>query len=82
MMYVAVIYWHYVAVIYWYYVAVIYWHYWCIYIFYRVEGGELFDKVVSLGQYDEATAKLLFYQIVCAVKVCSVKLHLNYYFIR
>ena len=35
-----------------------------------VEGGELFDKVVSLGQYDEATAKLLFYQIVCAVKVC------------
>ncbi|XP_063419076.1 serine/threonine-protein kinase Chk2-like [Mytilus trossulus] len=33
-----------------------------------VEGGELFDKVVSIGQYDEPTAKLLFYQIIHAVK--------------
>ncbi|KAL3858100.1 hypothetical protein ACJMK2_012711 [Sinanodonta woodiana] len=33
-----------------------------------VEGGELFDKVVELGLYDEPTAKLLFYQMVLAVK--------------
>ncbi|XP_062571619.1 serine/threonine-protein kinase Chk2-like [Saccostrea cucullata] len=33
-----------------------------------VDGGELFDKVVSIGQYDEPTAKLIFYQMVCAVK--------------
>lgn len=33
-----------------------------------VEGGELFDRVVSLGQLDEATAKLLFYQILLAMK--------------
>lgn len=33
-----------------------------------VEGGELFDKVVSLSQYDEPTAKLLFYQMVLACK--------------
>lgn len=31
------------------------------------EGGELFDKVVDLGQYDENTAKLLFYQMVVAI---------------
>jgi hypothetical protein len=35
----------------------------------RVEGGELFDKVVELGQYDEKTAKLLFFQMVRAIKV-------------
>ena len=35
----------------------------------RVDGGELFDKVVSIGQYDEPTAKLISYQMVCAVKV-------------
>lgn len=33
-----------------------------------VEGGELFDKVVSISQYDEPTAKLLFYQMVSACK--------------
>ncbi|CAG5127040.1 unnamed protein product, partial [Candidula unifasciata] len=33
-----------------------------------VEGGELFDKVVSIGRYEEATAKLLFFQIATAVK--------------
>ncbi|WAR03859.1 CHK2-like protein [Mya arenaria] len=33
-----------------------------------VEGGELFDKVVSLSQYDEPTAKLLFYQMLLACK--------------
>lgn len=33
-----------------------------------IEGGELFDKVVSINQYDEATAKLLFYQMVSACK--------------
>ena len=39
------------------------------YIFKRVEGGELFDKLVKVGQYDEFTAKLLFYQMVLAIKV-------------
>jgi len=34
-----------------------------------VEGGELFDKVVKIGQYNEKTAKLLFYQMVLAIKV-------------
>lgn len=38
---------------------------------YRVEGGELFDKVVSISQYDEPTAKLLFYQMVLACKVST-----------
>jgi serine/threonine-protein kinase Chk2 len=33
-----------------------------------VEGGELFDKVISLGQYSECTAKLIFYQMVLAIK--------------
>lgn len=33
-----------------------------------VEGGELFDKVVSIGNYPESTAKLLFYQMVLAIK--------------
>lgn len=33
-----------------------------------VEGGELFDKVVSIGRYDESTAKLLFFQMVLAIK--------------
>lgn len=33
-----------------------------------VEGGELFDKVVSIEKYPESTAKLLFYQMVCACK--------------
>uniref|UniRef100_T1IRU8 Serine/threonine-protein kinase Chk2 n=1 Tax=Strigamia maritima TaxID=126957 RepID=T1IRU8_STRMM len=33
-----------------------------------VEGGELFDRVVNNGQLSEDDAKLLFYQMVCAVK--------------
>ncbi|KAK7088732.1 serine/threonine-protein kinase Chk2-like [Littorina saxatilis] len=33
-----------------------------------VEGGELFDKVVSIDNYPELTAKLLFYQMACACK--------------
>ncbi|XP_077995471.1 serine/threonine-protein kinase Chk2-like [Glandiceps talaboti] len=33
-----------------------------------VEGGELFDRVVSIGKFDEATGKLLFYQMVVATK--------------
>lgn len=32
------------------------------------EGGELFDKVVKLGRYEESTAKLLFYQMVLTIK--------------
>ena len=42
-----------------------------VYIF-SVDGGELFDKVVSIGQYDEPTGKLISYQMVCAVKVGQV----------
>ncbi|KAI8782455.1 serine/threonine-protein kinase Chk2 [Biomphalaria glabrata] len=33
-----------------------------------VEGGELFDKVVSIDKYDEKTGKLLFYQMASAIK--------------
>lgn len=33
-----------------------------------VEGGELFDRVVSQGKLDEATAKLYFYQMITACK--------------
>ena len=35
----------------------------------RVEGGELFDRVVSLGSLQEDIAKVLFYQMVLGVKV-------------
>ena len=35
----------------------------------RVEGGELFDRVVDVGKFSEPTAKLLFYQLLLAVKV-------------
>ena len=35
----------------------------------RVEGGELFDKVVEVGKFSEPVAKLLFYQLLIAVKV-------------
>jgi hypothetical protein len=52
------------------------WTNWNIFLFSKqnfqiksVEGGELFDKVVELGQYDEKTAKLLFFQMVQAIKV-------------
>lgn len=34
-----------------------------------VEGGELFDRIVSVGRFEEPTAKLLFYQMLVAVKV-------------
>jgi serine/threonine-protein kinase Chk2 len=33
-----------------------------------VDGGELFDRVVSAGHLSESTAKLLFYQMVLGVK--------------
>ncbi|XP_014667186.1 PREDICTED: serine/threonine-protein kinase Chk2-like isoform X2 [Priapulus caudatus] len=33
-----------------------------------VEGGELFDRITSVGQLDEPTAKLIFYQMVLAIK--------------
>lgn len=44
---------------------------------YRVEGGELFDKVVSIGQYDEPTAKLLFYQMAHSIKVGNYLIRLS-----
>ena len=34
-----------------------------------VEGGELFDRVVSVTRFEEPVAKLLFYQMLVAVKV-------------
>ena len=34
-----------------------------------VEGGELFDRVVSVVRFEEPIAKLLFYQMLVAVKV-------------
>ena len=34
-----------------------------------VEGGELFDRVVSVGKFSEDIAKVLFYQMLVAVKV-------------
>ena len=34
-----------------------------------VEGGELFDKVVSCGKFQENVAKMLFYQMLSACKV-------------
>lgn len=33
-----------------------------------VEGGELFDRIVAHGQFDEATAKFLFRQMAIGVK--------------
>jgi len=40
-----------------------------LYIFLElVEGGELFDKVVSIDKYDEITGKLLFFQMATAIK--------------
>lgn len=36
---------------------------------FSVEGGELFDRVVSVTRFEEPTAKLLFYQMLVAVKV-------------
>jgi serine/threonine-protein kinase Chk2 len=33
-----------------------------------VEGGELFDKVVSCGKFSENVAKMLFYQMLVACK--------------
>jgi len=32
-----------------------------------VRGGELFDKVTTIGKYDEKTSKILFYQMLLAV---------------
>ena len=34
-----------------------------------VEGGELFDRVVSLKKLEEPFAKFLFYQMLVTVKV-------------
>lgn len=42
---------------------------------YSIEGGELFDRIVNVGKFSEDTAKLLFYQMLLAVKV-GVALHM------
>ena len=40
-----------------------------LYIFLElVSGGELFDRVVAVGQFPESTAKLLCYQMLQAVQ--------------
>ena len=39
------------------------------YIIYSVEGGELFDRIVKVGRFSENIAKMLFYQMLLAVKV-------------
>ena len=39
-----------------------------------MEGGELFDRVVSVTRFEEPTAKLLFYQMLVAVKVSKLLL--------
>jgi len=39
---------------------------------YRVEGGELFDRVIASGHLTESAAKLLFYQVVAGVKVRDI----------
>ncbi|XP_048583173.1 serine/threonine-protein kinase Chk2 isoform X3 [Nematostella vectensis] len=38
-----------------------------------VEGGELFDRVVSVKRFEESVAKLLFYQMVVAVEYLHSK---------
>lgn len=45
-----------------------------------VEGGELFDRVISIGKFTEPTAKFLFYQMLTAVKVPDIKLYIVYIF--
>ena len=48
-----------------------------------VEGGELFDRVVSVTRFEEPTAKLLFYQMLVAVKVgCKMTLKRNFLFLK
>ena len=39
--------------------------------FFSVRGGELFDKVTTIGKYDEKTSKILFYQMLLAVSVSN-----------
>ena len=36
-----------------------------------MRGGELFDKVIEIGKYDEKTSKILFYQMLLAVSVSN-----------
>ena len=47
-----------------------------------MEGGELFDKVVSIDRYPESMAKLLFYQMACACKVGAIQVRIDRYVIR
>ena len=35
-----------------------------------VTGGELFDKIVQCGRFDDATARRYFRQLVCGVEYC------------
>ena len=41
----------------------------CVWYF-RVEGGELFDRVAS-GKFSERITKIVFYQMLVAVTVCG-----------
>jgi len=43
-----------------------------------VTGGELFDKIVSTGRFDEPTARAYFRQLICGARACrrqSAALH-------
>ena len=52
-------------------------------MFFRVEGGELFDRVVSESQFEEDIAKLLFYQMALSIQVvfsyCFIIYYIMYY---
>ena len=52
-----------------------------------VDGGELFDRIITLKKLDEQTSKFIFYQIVEAVKylhdnnITHRDLKVSFYFI-
>jgi serine/threonine protein kinase len=48
----------------------------CVQIFIVLEliaGGELFDKIVAEGRFDEATARFYFRQLIRGVKYCHLQ---------
>lgn len=43
-----------------------------------MEGGELFDRIVNQGRFDEPVAKFYFYQMLQAIKVAEVSHSFKY----